>query len=268
MERGTRIRTGHSVRALLLALSLFIAFVVCVELGRRIGLHQLAAVGEGARAGVGVIDGALFGLLSLLLGFSFSGAASRFDKRRELVAEESNTIGTAWQRIDALAPEHQGALRPLFIRYFDELLEFYRNASGTNDPTRESPALTDAGNALWSSAVAFCMTTEGEKARMLLLPSLNEMFGAIERERLARRIHPPRIIFAMLAITALAAAIFGGYEMSNAPARNWLYIIGVALAISFTTYVIAELEYPRLGLVRIDSMDHALNELRETLGAP
>ncbi len=265
MERGTRIRARYSLQALLLAFCLFIAFVGCVELGRRIGVHQLRAIGEGARAGVGVIDGAVFGLLSLLLGFSFSGAAARFDKRRELVAAEANAIGTAWQRIETLVTEQQHTLRPLFIRYFDELLEFYRNASGTDDPLRESPALTNSGNALWTSAVALCLTQEGDRARMLLLPSLNEMFGAVERERLARRIHPPKVIFAMLAIIALAAALFGGYEMSNAPARNWLYIIGVAFAISFATYVIAELEYPRLGFVRIDSMDRALTELRQSL---
>jgi hypothetical protein len=49
-----------------------------------------------------VIDGAVFGLMALLLGFSFSGAVSRFDTRRELIVQETNAIGTAWLRVDLL----------------------------------------------------------------------------------------------------------------------------------------------------------------------
>jgi hypothetical protein len=42
--------------------------------------------------------------MALLLSFSFSGAVSRFDARRELIVQETNAIGTAWLRVD-LRPE-------------------------------------------------------------------------------------------------------------------------------------------------------------------
>jgi hypothetical protein len=32
----------------------------------------------------------------LLIAFTFSGAAERFESRRQLIAEEANAIGTAW----------------------------------------------------------------------------------------------------------------------------------------------------------------------------
>src|ERR1043165_3155535 len=44
------------------------------------------------------LQGALLGLLGLLLGFSFAMAVYRFDARKSLVLEESNAIGTAWLR--------------------------------------------------------------------------------------------------------------------------------------------------------------------------
>jgi hypothetical protein len=88
------------------------------------------------------------------------------------------------------------------------------------------------------------------------------MFGVIESERLARRIHPPSLIFVMLGLTAFAAALFAGYGIASKSTRNWLYMIGVAATISVAVYAIIELEYPRLGLVRIDDMDRALSELR------
>ena len=100
---------------------------------------------------------------------------------------------------------------------------------------------------------------------MLLLPALNETFDAVQQERMARRIHPPVVIYVMLGIAALATALFAGYGMASGTRRNWLFMIGIAACISIATYVIVELEYPRLGLIRVSEMDQALVELRATM---
>ena len=59
--------------------------VAGIEFGRRL---RLRSRDEKFSSGLGVIDGAVFGLMALLLGFSFSGAVSRFDARRELIVQE------------------------------------------------------------------------------------------------------------------------------------------------------------------------------------
>jgi hypothetical protein len=82
---------------------------------------------------------------------------------------------------------------------------------------------------------------------------------------MARRMHPPTLIWAMLGITALATGLFAGYGMAAGPMRNWIYIIGIAASVSIATYVIIELEYPRLGLFRVTAIDRALVELRATM---
>ena len=95
----------YALLAGLLALGVFIGMVILQEVGRRVGHRRMARDPEGARAGVGAIDGAVFGLLGLLVAFTFSGAASRFDARRQLVVEEANAIGTAYLRLDVLPHE-------------------------------------------------------------------------------------------------------------------------------------------------------------------
>jgi hypothetical protein len=117
--------------------------------------------------------------------------------------------------------------------------------------------LTRAQKDIWSRSVAATIRDDGDKARMLLLPALNEMFVAVERERLARRSHPPLAIYVMLGLATLAASLFGGHAMSAAPRRNWLYIVGVAVTVSAAAYVIVELESPRLGLMQVDARPHA-----------
>ena len=106
--------------AVLLSLGLFIGMLLLLEIGRRIGIRRMRKDAEGAQAGVGAIEGAVFGLL---IAFTFSEAASRFDMRRQLIVEETNDIGTAYLRLDLLPTDAQPALRENFRHYVDARLE-------------------------------------------------------------------------------------------------------------------------------------------------
>ena len=107
---------------LAIAAALFLGMLLLQELGRRLGCRHLAGDPEGARKGLGAVEGAVFGLMGLLLAFTFSGAASRLEGRRQLIAQEVNAIGTAYLRIDLLGPSVQAPLREAFRQYLDARL--------------------------------------------------------------------------------------------------------------------------------------------------
>jgi hypothetical protein len=109
-----------------LACGLFMGVLALLETRRRIGLRHVAKDSEAARAGLGVLEGAIFALMGLLIAFTFSGAASRFDTRRQLAVEEANAIGTAYLRLDLLPASAQPALRESFRQYVDARLTAYR----------------------------------------------------------------------------------------------------------------------------------------------
>jgi hypothetical protein len=102
----------HGIYVLLFALGLFLGMLMVLEIGRRIGARRLAEDPKGAEAGVGTVEGAIFALLGLLIAFTFSGAASRFDTRRQLVIEETNDIGTAYLQLDLLPVDAQPGSKP------------------------------------------------------------------------------------------------------------------------------------------------------------
>jgi hypothetical protein len=56
--------------------------LITLEIGRRIGLRRLAEDPEGARAGVSAVEGAVFALFGLLIAFTFTSAASRYEGSR------------------------------------------------------------------------------------------------------------------------------------------------------------------------------------------
>jgi hypothetical protein len=69
-------------------------------------------------------------------------------------------------------------------------------------------------------------------------------------------------VFAMLGVLALACALFAGYDMAIRRRLNPLHSLAFALVLSVTVYVIVDLEYPRIGLIRVTDSDQVLHELR------
>jgi len=85
----------------LVSLALFAGMLLLLDVGRRIGVHRRVADPDGAQAGTGAVDGAVFALLGLLVAFTFSGAATRFDARRSLIVQETNDIALSAVMTDA-----------------------------------------------------------------------------------------------------------------------------------------------------------------------
>ena len=69
----------------------------------------------------------------------------------------------------------------------------------------------------------------------------------------------------MLAGLSLAGAMLVGYDMSPNKDRGWFHSISFAAIISLACYVIIDLEFPRMGLIRVDSADQVLVELRKSM---
>ena len=253
----------YTLFLLAISLALFAGMLLCLDLGRRFGIHRMAQDPEGAHSGTGAVDGAVFALLGLLIAFTFSGAAGRFDERRSLIVEETNDIGTAYLRLDLLPAGAQPALRDLFRRYLDARIAAYRLLPDIDAAKAELARSTVLQGEIWREAVA-ASAAEGAKpgAPMLLLPALNQMFDITTTRTMAGDMHPPPIIFVLLCGLALAGALLAGYGMASGKTRNWIHMIAFPAVMAVAVNVIIDIEYPRLGLIRVDAFDHALVELR------
>ena len=257
---------NHAFIAFSITLALFAGIMMLLEIGRRIGNHRLTQDAKGARIGTGTVEGAVFALIGLLIAFTFSGAAARFDDRRALIVQETNAIGTAYLRLDLLPADAQPALRELFRRYLDSRLEVYRKLPDIEAARAELARSTQLQNTIWTQAIA-AGRQEGAPpaATMLLLPALNEMIDITTTRTMASQIHPPLIIYGLLFGLALAGALLAGYGMAGVRTRNWLHMITFAAVMGLAVYVIIDIEYPRLGLIQVGAFDQALVELRASM---
>jgi hypothetical protein len=119
---------------------------------------------------------------------------------------------------------------------------------------------------IWRQSVAASKGQgASEAAPLLLLPALNAMIDITTTRTMAAQIHPPMIIFALLFGLALTSSLLLGYGMAGSKARNWLHMLGLSFVMAVSIYVILDIEYPRLGFIRVDDFDQALVELRESM---
>ena len=63
----------------------------------------------------------------------------------------------------------------------------------------------------------------------------------------------------------LVRALLAGYATAGGKQRHWAHAVGFSATIAITVYVILDLEYPRLGLIRVDAADQVMLELRESM---
>jgi hypothetical protein len=246
--------------------ALLLAMLACSEAGRRIGIARLARDPDGIEKGSGPVEAAIFGLLGLLLAFTFSGAATRFEERRHLIAEETNAIGTAWLRLDLLPADAQPEIRTLFRRYLDVRVETYRDAADRDATAARLAEATTLQHDIWAKAVLASGRPEvSTQAAMLLLPALNDLIDITTTRAVAMQTHPPPIIFLLLVGLSLVCSLLVGYVMCSTRVRSWFYLLLIATTMSLTIYVILDLEYPRFGLIRVDAADQTLIELREQM---
>ena len=167
---------------------------------------------------LGAVDAAVYGLLGLLIAFTFSGAAARFEARRHLIIEEANAIGTAYLRLDMLPAEAQAALKEKFRQYVDSRLKSYQKLPDIEAAKAEHQVSLALQAEIWAGAVVASKAAAPQPAAMLLLPALNQMIDITTTRIVTMQIHPPSIVFVMLIVMALLSALLAGYSMAEAKA--------------------------------------------------
>jgi hypothetical protein len=91
---------------LLIALALIAGVVAAHELGFWLG-SLMRSADEPFERQVALVRASTAALIAFLIGFAFSGAASRFIERLDIIVKEANALGTAYLRADTIAEPEQ-----------------------------------------------------------------------------------------------------------------------------------------------------------------
>jgi hypothetical protein len=250
----------------LTALGLFTGMLCLTELGRWIGRIRIRKNTVESGGSFAVLEGGVFGLMGLLIAFTFSASASRLEARRQMIVDETNAIGTAWLRIALLPEARQSDMRQHFVQYVDTRLAFFRDMANVDTATHDLARTNTLQGEIWSRAVTACGETSSLAATTLMLPALNTMIDLTTTGTMLAKTHLPVLIRALLVLSPLLCAFLAGVESAPLTRRVWMPSILFALILSLTVFVILDLDYPRVGFIRVDRFDEALIELRTNMG--
>jgi hypothetical protein len=233
-----------------------------IEAGFRLGRYRRERSSLEDRPPVGEMVAATLALAAFMLAFTFGLAASRFEVRRELVIKEANAIGTTYLRAGLLPEPDRTGARKLLREYVDVRLAAVE-AGKLTDSIRRSEELHTR---LWAHAEAAAAKNSNSVMVGLFAGSLNDVIDLhLERVTFGARNRLPATIWVALYFLTIAGTCVVGYHTGLA--GQWRSLAMIPLVLGFATVItlIAELDRPQEGLLRVSQQ--AMIDLRDTLPA-
>lgn len=236
--------------------------LLSVEIGRHIARRWRRRAKDKTEAPAAPIVAATLGLLAFLLAFTFGMAASRFEERRQAVLTEANAIQSSYLRA-AMLPEPMATDSRQLLRDYLEV----RIAAAQPEQFQQAVARSEElHKQLWSQAVA---AAQKERSPMtsLFIQALNDVIN-LHGKRLNAAVHnrvPGAIWLGLFLLLVIAMAVMGYYEGTSGMIRS-LAVFGMVIAFSSVFSLIADLDRPGQGLLRVNqqSMLDVQRSMRNT----
>jgi hypothetical protein len=221
---------------------------LAMEGGYRLGRWRKSTAPDERDVPVGAMVASILGLLALVLGFTFSLAASRFDARRQGVLDEANAIGTTFLRARMLPePERTETMR--LLREYATVRAGAANAEKVGEAIVYSETLHEQ---LWKEAISAGKKDPGNLTTALFVQSLNEMIDLhATRVLYGLRSRIPLVIWIGLFGLALLGMASVGYQAGISATRRSPAMLALVLAFGAVLYLIADLDRGQEGLLRV-----------------
>jgi len=231
-----------------LAFLLAVVLAVALELGCRLGVHFRIQEEPSRKEQMGTIRDGLFLLVSLVLGFTLALAAARFADRRSLLVEEAVSIGTTYLRAGTLPQSYRDHSQRLLRDYVEIRLDLDR---AELSDARSAQALNRSKHIrkeLWSDAAAVAQT-DRTAVTVAYMTSLNQTIDLHEKRVAAFENRVPEPIWLMIAFVSVVAVFTRGMTLTS---RFWLTLVLVPITMAIVVGLIADLDAPSSGLIRLD----------------
>lgn len=247
-----------------IGLALVLAMLIAAAVGewvRRRAIKARVVKSDDDKPGgtEGYIVSATLGLLALLMGFTFSLAADRFETRRALVLEEANAIGTTYLRAQMLEPVDRARISRMLVEYTDNRLALARAPQGQIQPllARNDQMLTD----LWTATVAAWPSIKGMDFSSSFLETMNDMIDLDASRKAARQVRVPSAVFFVLFFYVVTSAGVLGYAGATKEGRGATIFLFLLLGVSLMLTL--DIDRPTSG--RVMESQGPMEALRATL---
>ncbi len=200
------------------------------------------------------VEGALLGLLSLLLGFTFSMANDHFVTRQHDLDNEVTAIASVWRHALRLPPAEAADVRALVRRDVDAQLALYSASDLDASVASVRRAAAGPPEALWTFARDYAARHPQDPDARSLLDSVDAMMDAHRlRVESIRKVISPAIL-ALLAGVAMAGLCVMGYASRASGKAHSLLPPLMAVVVASVITLIVDLHAPSQGMIRLNTV--------------
>ena len=246
-------------------IGLVIGMVLALALGHWLGRRHQSSGDVSAKQWIGIVDGPILAIYGLLLAFSFYGATQRFDERRKLIIEETIDLASAFRQTDLLAAEDRPVVQKMLRDYVETQSHLRNRAVEGEKPGVLYAQSRESFERLWDAVVEATANPRARDASSSLLGTLDEIGEVSARSITAPYLHPPLIISVVLLMLSLVSAFLIGYQASTIRRKSWAHLGLFVVFLAVVTYLVLDVEYPRVGAIRIGDMQEFLRERHGTM---
>jgi hypothetical protein len=229
----------------------FLVSAVLLWLATWIGaaiFRRRKALDEHSRSDFTAVAGAILTLQALIIGFTFSMAVSRYDLRKSFEEAEANAIGTEFVRADLLPAADAARVRDLLIRYVELRIRDYETRSQA-ELARIKDQTGRLQTQLWS-AVRSPATAQPTPVSALAVSGMNDVLNSQGYTQAAWWNRIPMAAWWLMAAIALFGCMLVGYGARAFKAEAYfIWVLPLAISVSF--FLIADIDSPRGGLIRV-----------------
>ncbi len=251
----------QSTSTTLLALIVFILIIIFYLAGHRLRIRVLKKDPDLLKVDLGTINSTLLGLLGLLLAFTFSMSSSRYDKRRELIVDEANNIGTAILRTDLYPDSIRLLLRNNFQQYVEERISFYEAGMDLEKIVFHFFKADSISKEIWKIVSTDARINNVISRTSQMIPAVNAMIDITTTRRASSESTVPDSIMYFLFGLCFCSSFLLGYDNKNQNV-DWILVFGLATMLSITVFNIIDLDRPRSGLISMDMPNERIKDLR------
>ncbi|MDI1451685.1 DUF4239 domain-containing protein [Polyangium sp. 6x1] len=188
------------------------------------------------------------GLLALVLAFTFSFAASRFESRKQMVVDEANAIETTYLRAGLLPGDHSAKVRGLLREYVDLRLEAVKLGHVEHALQRSE----ELHRELWKEAEAVGREHPDSNVVELFIEAANRTIEVhATRVKVAVRSGIPGALWAALYVVAVLNLTAVGYHAGLVKTPRSPTLATVVLSLSVVMMLTADLDHPQEGAMRV-----------------
>ena len=200
----------------------------------------------------GVLQGALLGVVGLILAFGLTLAVGRYQDRRAATVSEANVIGTTYLRAQLIAEPARSRSLELLRRYADLALQVSNEVPGSSGMRRTTAAESALQRRLWHFAGQSTAGAPLASAPRLYVDSLNSTIDA-QATRLSALTN--RVPGAVLALEVFGAALAVGLLALHISVlgRGLGPLLAATALITLLLLVTFDLDRPTRGLIKVPS---------------